>query len=135
MFVLACNCYSNVLNNSEKKKKKRIITKRHVTFLCSLIAPRKWSRITAFSYKIICTPCENSDQPLHSFSLIKSSTGTAGSQESKTSSGNITKTYLYNFDPHKLHFYIVQRVYRGIHYFSYFCSKHRLWVRVRTASP
>ena len=26
-------------------------------------------------------------------------------------------------------------VYRGIHYFSYFCSKHRLWVLVRTASP
>ena len=25
-------------------------------------------------------------------------------------------------------------VYRGIHYFSYFCSKHRLWVLVRTAS-
>ena len=26
-------------------------------------------------------------------------------------------------------------VYRGIHYFSYICSKHRLWVLVRTASP
>ena len=26
-------------------------------------------------------------------------------------------------------------VYRGIHYFSYFHSKHRLWVLVRTASP
>ena len=25
-------------------------------------------------------------------------------------------------------------VYMGIHYFSYFCSKHRLWVLVRTAS-
>ena len=25
-------------------------------------------------------------------------------------------------------------VYRGIHYFSIFCSKHRLWVLVRTAS-
>ena len=25
-------------------------------------------------------------------------------------------------------------VYRGIHYFSYFCSKPRLWVLVRTAS-
>ena len=23
---------------------------------------------------------------------------------------------------------------RGIHYFFYFCSKHRLWVLVRTAS-
>ena len=26
-------------------------------------------------------------------------------------------------------------VYRGIHYFSYFCSKYRLWVLVRTVSP
>ena len=36
---------------------------------------------------------------------------------------SITKTYLYNFDPLKPHFYIVKRVYRGIHNFSYFCSK------------
>ena len=44
----------------------------------------------------------------------------------------ITKTCLYNFNPFEPHFYTV---YRGIHYFSYFCSKHRLWVLVRTASP
>ena len=46
----------------------------------------------------------------------------------------ITKTYLYNFDPLKPHFYIVHKtgVYRGIHYFS--APKHRLWVLVRTAS-
>ena len=25
-------------------------------------------------------------------------------------------------------------VYRGIHYFSYFCSKHRMWVFIRTPS-
>ena len=25
-------------------------------------------------------------------------------------------------------------VYRGMHYFSYFCSKHKFWVLVRTAS-
>ena len=37
----------------------------------------------------------------------------------------ITRTYLYNFDPLKPHFYIVKlRVGRGIHYFSYFCSKN-----------
>ena len=48
----------------------------------------------------------------------------------------ITKTYLYNFGPLKPHFlYSKSGVYRGIHYFSYFCSKHRLWVFVRTASP
>ena len=37
--------------------------------------------------------------------------------------------YPYNFDPLKPHFYIVKlgftEVY--IHYFPYFCSKHRLW--------
>ena len=41
----------------------------------------------------------------------------------------ITKTCLYNFDPLEPHFYIEKTgVYRGIHYFTYFCSKHRLWV-------
>ena len=36
----------------------------------------------------------------------------------------ITKTRLYNFDPLKPHFYIVKLgVYRGVHYFPYFCSK------------
>ena len=38
---------------------------------------------------------------------------------------NITKTYLYNFDPLKPHFLDSKPgVYRGIHYFSYFCSKN-----------
>ena len=47
----------------------------------------------------------------------------------------ITKTCLYNFDPLKPQFYIVNWGLQGLHYFSYFCSKHRLWVLVRTASP
>ena len=47
----------------------------------------------------------------------------------------IRKTRLYNFDPLKPHFYIVKLGFTGgIHYFSYFCSKHILWVLVRTAS-
>ena len=47
----------------------------------------------------------------------------------------ITKTRLYNFDPLKPHFFYSKTgVYRGKHYFSYFWSKHRLWVLVRTAS-
>ena len=47
----------------------------------------------------------------------------------------ITKTYLYNFDPLKPHFYIVKLRFTGVYIiFSYFCSKHRLWVLVRTAS-
>ena len=48
---------------------------------------------------------------------------------------NIVKTRLYSFEPLKPHFFNSKtRVYSGIHYFSYFCSKHRLWVLVRTAS-
>ena len=47
----------------------------------------------------------------------------------------ITKTCLYNFDPLKPHFYIVKHGFTGVcTIFSYFCSKHRLWVLVRTAS-
>ena len=47
---------------------------------------------------------------------------------------SITKTSLYNIDPLKPHFiYSKIGVYRGIHYFSYFCSK-TLWILVRTAS-
>ena len=46
----------------------------------------------------------------------------------------ITKTCLYNLEPLKPYFYIV-KLYRGIHYVSYFCFKHRVWVLVRTASP
>ena len=49
----------------------------------------------------------------------------------------ITKTCLYNFDPLKPHFCIVKLGFTGVYiiFFSYFCSKHRLWVLVRTASP
>ena len=36
----------------------------------------------------------------------------------------ITKTYLYNFDPLKPHFYIVKLGFSGVYViFSYFCSK------------
>ena len=46
----------------------------------------------------------------------------------------ITKTCLYNFDPRKTPLlYSKTWVYTGVHYFSYFCSKHILWVLVRTA--
>ena len=49
--------------------------------------------------------------------------------------GSITKTFLYSVDPLKPHFlYSKTGVYRGILYFSYFCSKHRLCVLVTTAS-
>ena len=40
----------------------------------------------------------------------------------------ITKTYLYNFDPFKPHFYIVKLGFTGV-YISFLISalKHRLW--------
>ena len=48
----------------------------------------------------------------------------------------ITKTYLYNFDPFKPHFYIVKLGFTGVYIiFLISAQKHRLWVLVRTASP
>ena len=47
----------------------------------------------------------------------------------------ITKTYLYNFDPLKHHFYIVKLEFTGVYIiFLISAQKHRLWVLVRTAS-
>ena len=39
-------------------------------------------------------------------------------------SSPITKTYLYNFDPLKPHFYIVKLGFTGYTLFCYFCSKN-----------
>ena len=44
------------------------------------------------------------------------------------------KTSPCNEDPLTPHFYIVKLGFTGVFIFSYFCSKHRLWVLVRTAS-
>ena len=47
----------------------------------------------------------------------------------------ITKTYLYNVDPLKPHFYIVKVGFTGVYIiFLISAQKHRLWVLVRTAS-
>ena len=47
----------------------------------------------------------------------------------------ITKTYLYNFDPLKPHFYIVKLGFTGVYIiFHISAQKHRLCVLVRTAS-
>ena len=47
----------------------------------------------------------------------------------------ITKTYLYNFDPLKPHFYIVKLGFTGVYIiFLISAHRHRLWVLVRTAS-
>ena len=48
----------------------------------------------------------------------------------------ITKTYLYNFDPLKPHFYMIKLRFTGVYIiFLISAQKHRLWVLVRTASP
>ena len=47
----------------------------------------------------------------------------------------ITKTCLYNFDPHKPHFYIRKLGFTGVYIiFLISAQTHRLWVLVRTAS-
>ena len=46
----------------------------------------------------------------------------------------ITKTYLYNLDLLKPHFYIVKLGFTGVYIiFLISAQKHRLWVLVRTA--
>ena len=53
----------------------------------------------------------------------------------ETKMRHITKTYLYNFDPLKLQFYIVKLGFTGVYtIFLNFAQKHRLWVLIRTAS-
>ena len=48
---------------------------------------------------------------------------------------DIKKTYLYNLDPLKPHFYIVKLGFTGVDIiFVISAQKHRLWVHVRTAS-
>ena len=48
---------------------------------------------------------------------------------------HFTKTYLYNFDPLKPHFYIVKLGFTGVCImFLISAQKHRLWALVRTAS-
>ena len=48
-------------------------------------------------------------------------------------SSDITKTYLYNFDPLKAHFYIVKLRFTGVSIiFLISAQKHRLWLLVRT---
>ena len=45
------------------------------------------------------------------------------------------ETCLYNFDPHKPHFYIVKLGFTGVYIiFLISAQKHRLWVLIRTAS-
>ena len=47
----------------------------------------------------------------------------------------ITKTYLYNFDPLKPHFYIVKLGFTEVYIiFLITVQKDRLWVLIRTAS-
>ena len=48
---------------------------------------------------------------------------------------SITKTYLYNFDPLKPHFYIVKLGFTGVYIILLISArKHRLWVLDRGSS-
>ena len=61
---------------------------------------------------------------------------TTDAQTKKNYKRGITKTYLYNFDPLKPHFYIVKLGFTGVYIiFLISAQKHRLWLLVRTASP
>ena len=52
-------------------------------------------------------------------------------REQSTKTTDITKTYLYNFDPLKPHFYIVKLGFTGVNVFFFISTqKHRLWVLV-----
>ena len=87
------------------------------TFSC-----KKWEKCQHFSTKIV-PYLELSCAVLTLHSVYKSSWMIT-----------ITKTYLYNFDPHKPHFYILKLGYTGVYIsFLIFALKHTLWVRVRTA--
>ena len=53
----------------------------------------------------------------------------------KQSYSGTTKTYLYNFDRLKPHFYIVKLGFTGVYIiFHISAQKQRLWLLVRTAS-
>ena len=45
---------------------------------------------------------------------------------------HVTKTYLYNFDPLKAHFYRVKLGCTGVYIIFISAQKHRLWVLIRT---
>ena len=53
----------------------------------------------------------------------------SGKNKKTNSKCRITKTYLYNFDPLKPHFYIVKLGFTWVHIISLISAqKHRLWV-------
>ena len=59
-----------------------------------------------------------------------------GNSKASIPLGHITKTYLYNFDPLKPHYYIEKLGFTGVYIiFLISAQKYRLWVLVRTASP
>ena len=103
---------------------------------------RKWAWAQHFQ-QLACALSEDSDQPAHSRRLIRVFTvhlNTLWSPGCQTSALKrlirqriITKTrlfkYIENFTSKNWNF-----SGKKLWYFSYFCSKHRLWVLVRTAS-
>ena len=74
----------------------------------TLLALNKWAQIATFSSSLIW--------------VYKVYHGTSIRIPS------ITKTCLYNFDPLKPHFYIVNLGFTGVYIFLISAQKHRLWV-------
>ena len=77
---------------------------------------------------------DNSDLCVHIIGSVHSY-GLTESLDTSTIDEYITKTYLYNFDPLKPHFFTVKLGFTGVYNMFRICAqKHRLWVLVRTAS-
>ena len=94
------------------------------------------------SYKIACVSSEDSNQSAHERSLISLRKALCGFRRIESvyrrtaKTDHITKTRLYSFDSLKPHFYTVKLGFTGVYINSIISAqKHRLWVRLRPASP
>ena len=87
------------------------------------------------TYLLICESNEDSIQPAHARSLIRVFVECESWMGEMSKGLYVTKTCLYNFDPLKLHFYVVKLGFTGVYIiFLISAQKHKLWVPVRTAS-
>ena len=157
MFQKSCLTFIiGIANYSHHKKHTNIIlTPLNPTFICiwhEMIINRNGRKRTLGQ----CARSEDSDQTAHSRSLIRIFTGRfLDSRGYKVSSGEQRGLWSDCADAQvdlslawarmsemyvAIYYYNVNNyccsnsktgVYRGIHYFSYFCSKHRLWAYIR----
>ena len=86
------------------------------------------------TYNKTCATNKDSDQPAHPHSLIESLLIACAfycrrAIKREINETFITKTYLYNFDPLKPHFYMAKLGFTGVYIiFLISAQKHRLWV-------